>query len=209
MEGFCIQAPLPSSSKGLFKKLRANAVSFPSIHLDIHLIAKLQPGTISKSKLYSLDEAAPHSAAFLFLSDENMYVWEISCCSLLCSHAHSVSALFRTLGSPTSCFTGSEHALQQGHRGSWEYLMVRRGGWGCRGGGELLCRESETFIVYRSRSQSIYAKRKAGTPSWENMWIDWGPAWGRGETGGDWFMPWLHHHRVGGWGFGAFAWGKE
>lgn len=185
MEGFCIQAPIASSRKGLFKNLRANAVSFPSIHLATHLIAKLQPGTISKSELYSLDEAAPHSAALLFLFDENMYLWEISCWTLLRSHAHLVSAVvFHTLGSRTSCFTGSEHTLQQGHHGSWEYLRVRRGGRGSRGG-ELLCRESETFIVYRSRSQSIYTKMKAGTPSWENMWIDWGPAWGERLAGTD------------------------
>jgi len=70
MKGFCIQAPLPSSSKRFFKNLRASAISFPSIHLAAHVIAKLQPG----SELYSLDEAAPHSAAFLFLFDENMYL---------------------------------------------------------------------------------------------------------------------------------------
>lgn len=186
MEGFCIQAPLPSSSKDLFKNLRASAVSSPSIHLAAHLIAKLQPGTISKSELYSLDEAAPHSAALLFLFDENMYLWEISCWSLLRSHAHLVSVVvFHALRRPMSCFTVSEHTLQQGHRGSWEYLMVRRGGKGSRGGGELLCRESETFIGYRSRSQPIYTKRKAGTPSWENMWIDWGPAWEERLAGTD------------------------
>lgn len=74
MEGFCIQVPLPNSSKGLFKNLRANAVLFSSVHMAAHLIAKLQPGTISKSELYSLDEAAPHSAALLFLFDENTYL---------------------------------------------------------------------------------------------------------------------------------------
>lgn len=74
MEGFCIQAPIPSSSKGLFKNLRANAISFPSVHLATHLFAKLQSGTISKSERYSLDEITPHSAALLFLFDENMYL---------------------------------------------------------------------------------------------------------------------------------------
>lgn len=89
------------------------------------------------------------------------------------------------VSSPSACFTGSEHALQQGHCGSQEHLMVKRGGWGSSGGGKLLCRELETFIAYRSRSQSIYTKRKAVTPSWENMWIDWGPAWWEGLVGSD------------------------
>lgn len=180
MEGFCIQAHIPSSSKGLFKNLRASAVSFPSVHLATHLLAKLQSGTISKSEQYSLDETTPHSAALLFLFDENMYLWEISCWSSLRSLAHSVAVVvFHTLESPMSCFTGSEHTLQQGLCDSREYLMLRRGGWDNRRTGKLLCKESETFIAYRSRSQSIYTKKKAGTPSWENMWIDWGPAWGK------------------------------
>lgn len=66
MEGVCVQIPLPCSSKRLFKNLSTDAASFPSVHLAAHLIAKLQLGNISKSKLYSLDETAPHSAAHLF-----------------------------------------------------------------------------------------------------------------------------------------------
>lgn len=52
-------------------------------------------------------------------------------------------------------------------------------------GGGMVCRGWDTFIVYRSRSQSIYTKRKAGTPCCENMWIDWVPTCGERLEGTD------------------------
>lgn len=86
--------------------------------------------------------------------------------------------------SPSACFPGPGHSaagtLWQPRAPNGEKRWLRQ-----QWGGELLCRELEIFIAYRSRSQSIYTKRKAGTPSWENMWIDWGPAWREGLVGSD------------------------
>lgn len=68
--GEVLHSPYLAPAKGSFENLRASVVSFHSLHLAAQLIAKLQPGTVSKSELHSLDEAMPHSAAHLLLFDD-------------------------------------------------------------------------------------------------------------------------------------------
>lgn len=166
--------------------MQANAVSFPSAHLAVHLITKLQPGPTSKRELCSLDKAVPHSAVLLFLFDENMNLGENNCWSLLCSHALWLCGYFlhfTSSGVPYHALWALSTACSR----AMVVIEVPHGkkrwlGW--QGGG-MVCRGWDTFIVYRSRSQSIYTKRKAGTPCCENMWIDWVPTCGERLEGTD------------------------
>lgn len=188
MEGVWIQAPLPCSSNGLSKTLSTSAASFPSVHLAAHLIEKLQLGNISKSKLYSLDEAAPHSAAHLFLFNENMRLWEISHWSFLCSHADLVSVVvFHTL---RKCEAGS--ASQALSAVCSRDTVAAETSWRWEEVAEAAEEEKSCFVGSRrcllfteNGSESVYTKRKAGTSSWENTWIVWGPAWGERVVGTD------------------------